>query len=66
MYNMEIMNRKLDTNTTIILVTTLVAITVAYMFGPAEHRSDIIATAGGFGTLLAALGRQLLAPKDGE
>lgn len=62
---MQIMNRKLDTNTTIILVTTLVAITVSYIYGPAEHRSDIIATAGGLGTMLAALAKSLFV-KEGE
>lgn len=56
---MQILNRKLDTNTTVIVVTGIVAITCAYLFGPHEFRDELMATVGGLATVVAGIARAL-------
>jgi len=56
------MNR-IDIKTSIILGVGMVCITVAYVWGPAEYRDEIIATVGGLAAMAAAGGNKLVRSK---
>jgi uncharacterized membrane protein len=41
--------------TVVVAVVFIVAVTVAYIAGPAEHKAELVSTLGGLGVVVAAI-----------